>query len=389
MFDDKPFTFDRVVRLALTAGLAWAVISLLGYLSDVLAPFAVALVLAYLMSPLVNLLERRLKNRTVAVIAALTGVILAAAGLLLLVTPMILGEMGRMGRLLSEFMDNSDLARRAAERLPPDIWKAIKEFAARDDVRGWFAQNDVMGLLREAASRILPGVWGVISGTADVILGLVGVFLIGLYLVFLLFDYGKVRHWPDYVPERHRETAVDFVSDFTAYMNRYFRAQALLASAVGVVCAVGFSLIGLPLAIPLGLFAGALNMVPYLQLLAVPVAVLLGLLHSLETDMGFPTVLALIALVFIVAQILQDWILMPRIMGKAMGLSPVLMLLSLSVWGKLLGFLGLLIALPMTCLCLAWYRRAVPPPGPMTAARPGGDVSRPSGAANPENNNLK
>jgi predicted PurR-regulated permease PerM len=370
VFDDKPFTFDRVVRLALTAGLLWAVVSLLAYLSDVLAPFAVALVLAYLINPLVDLLERRLKNRPAAVIAALVIVVLAAVGLVVLVAPMIVGEMGRMGRLLSEFMGNSDLARRAAERLPPDIWKAIKDFSARDDVRAWFAQNDVVGLLREAASRVLPGVWGVISGTADLFMGLVGVFVIGLYLVFLLFDYGKVRHWRDYVPERHRETAVHFASDFTAYMNRYFRAQALLASVVGVVCAVGFSLIGLPLAIPLGLFAGALNMVPYLQLLALPVAVLLGLLHSLETGMGFPTVLLLIALVFVVAQIIQDVVLMPRVMGKAMGLSPVLILLSLSVWGKLLGFLGLVIALPMTCLCLAWYRRVVPPPAPNPAAPP-------------------
>lgn len=374
MFDDKPFTFDRVVRLALTAGLAWAAVSLLAYLSDVLAPFAVALVLAYLLNPLVNFLERRLKNRPAAVITALLVVVLTSVGLVLLVAPMIVGEMSRMGRLLSEVMGNSDLARRAADRLPPDIWQAIKDFSARDDVRAWFAQNDVVGLLREAASRVLPGVWGVISGTANLLLGLAGVFIIGLYLVFLLFDYGKVRHWRDYVPERHRETAVHFASDFEAYMNRYFRAQALLASVVGVVCAVGFSLIGLPLAIPLGLFAGALNMVPYLQLLAVPVAILLGLLHSLETNMGFPTVLFLIALVFIIAQVIQDVILMPRVMGKAMGLSPVLMLLSLSVWGKLLGFLGLLIALPMTCLCLAWYRRIVPPPAPNPAASPERDM---------------
>ncbi|WP_246298837.1 AI-2E family transporter [Desulfolutivibrio sulfodismutans] len=370
MFDDRPFTFDRVVRLALTAGLLWGIVSLLGYLSDVLAPFVMALVLAYLINPLVNLLERRLKKRTLAVIAALTGVTLAAVALILLVAPMIVGEMTRMGRLLSEFMDNSDLARRAADRLPPDLWKWVRDFAARDDVRAWFAQNDVLGLAKEAASRILPGVWGVISGTADVILGLVGVFVVGLYLVFLLLDYAKVRHWQDYVPERYRTVAVDFVTDFEGYMNRYFRAQAILASAVGVTCAVGFSLIGLPLAILLGLFVGVLNMVPYLQLLAVPLAVLLGLLHSLEANAGFLTILALIALVFIVGQLVQDVILGPRILGKAMGLSPVLMLLSLSVWGKLLGFLGLLIALPMTCLCLAWYRRAVPAPVPETAASP-------------------
>ncbi len=371
VFDDRPFTFDRVTRLALTAGLLWGIVTLLGYLSDVLAPFAVALVLAYLLNPLANLLERRLKNRTLAVIAALVAVVLAGAALFVLVVPMVVGEMTRMGRLLSDVMNNSDLARRAAERLPPDLWNAVKDLAARDDVRAWFAQNDVMGLAREAASRILPGVWGVISGTADVILGLAGVFVVGLYLVFLLLDYRKVRHWRDYVPERYRESAVGFVSDFEAYMNRYFRAQALLAAAVGVVCAVGFSLVGLPLAIVLGLFVGLLSMVPYLQLLSVPLAVMLGMVHCLETDMGFGTVLALIGLVYVVAQVVQDVFLGPRIMGKAMGLSPVLMLLSLSVWGKLLGFLGLLIALPMTCLCLAWYRRLVP--APVSAPAPEGE----------------
>jgi predicted PurR-regulated permease PerM len=362
MFTDKPFTFDRVVRLALAAGLVWAVVSLLGYLSDVLAPFAVALVLAYLINPLANLLERRLKNRTAAVITALSAVVAAALAVLVVVTPMIVGEMARMGRLLSDVMDNSELARRAAERLPPDLWKWVREFAARDDVRAWFAQNDVLGLAKEAASRLLPGVWGVISGTADVVMGLVGVFVVGLYLVFLLLDYAKVRSWRDYVPEPYRDTAAAFVTDFEAYMNRYFRAQAVLASAVGVVCAVGFSLVGLPLAIVLGALVGVLNMVPYLQLLAVPLAVMLGLVHSLEANISFVTILALIGLVFAVAQLVQDVILGPRILGKAMGLSPALMLLSLSVWGKLLGFLGLLIALPMTCLCLAWYRRAVPAP---------------------------
>ncbi len=375
VFDDRPYTFDRVVRLALAAGILWGIVTLLGYLSDVLAPFAVALVLAYLLNPLVNLLERRLKNRTLAVIAALVAVALAGAALFVLVVPMIVGEMTRMGRLLSDVMNNSDLARRAAERLPPDLWKAVKELAARADVRAWFAQNDVVGLLREAASRILPGVWGVISGTADVILGLAGAFVVGLYLVFLLIDYRAVRHWRDYVPERYREAAVGFVTDFEAYMNRYFRAQALLAAAVGVVCAVGFSLIGLPLAILLGIFVGVLNMVPYLQLLSVPLAAMLGLVHCLETDMGFGMMLALIGLVYVAAQVVQDVILGPRIIGKAMGLSPVLMLLSLSVWGKLLGFLGLIIALPMTCLCLAWYRRLVPAPAAAPASEGEGPVS--------------
>ncbi len=140
-------------------------------------------------------------------------------------------------------------------------------------------------------------------------------------------------------------------------MNRYFRAQALVASITGVLFVVGFLIIGMPMAILLGLFIGLLNMVPYLQIIGVIPAFLLALVHALDTGGNLWTMLALTGLVFVVAQIIQDAILVPRIMGKEMGLSPAMILLSLSVWGKLLGMFGLLIALPMTCLLVAYYRR--------------------------------
>jgi predicted PurR-regulated permease PerM len=116
-------------------------------------------------------------------------------------------------------------------------------------------------------------------------------------------------------------------------------------------------IIGMPMAILLGLFIGLLNMVPYLQIIGLIPAFLLALVHALETGGNLWTMLALTGLVFVVVQIIQDAILVPRIMGKEMGLSPAMILLSLSIWGKLLGIFGLLIALPMTCLLVAYYRR--------------------------------
>lgn len=109
----------------------------------------------------------------------------------------------------------------------------------------------------------------------------------------------------------------------------------------------------------LGFFVGLLNLVPYLQLIGLIPAVVLAAIHALETGQSFWVVMGMTGLVFVVVQIIQDAVLVPRILGKAMGLSPAVMLLSLSIWGKLLGMLGLLIALPMTCLVLAYYRRLV------------------------------
>jgi predicted PurR-regulated permease PerM len=111
------------------------------------------------------------------------------------------------------------------------------------------------------------------------------------------------------------------------------------------------------LGILLGLFIGLLNMVPYLQIIGLIPAFLLALIHALEMGGDFWMILSLTGLVFAVVQIIQDAILVPKIMGRVTGLSPAMILLSLSIWGKLLGVFGLLIALPMTCLLLAYYRR--------------------------------
>ena len=140
-------------------------------------------------------------------------------------------------------------------------------------------------------------------------------------------------------------------------MNRYFRGQATVASIVGVLFATGFWLIGLPMGIFVGLFIGLLNMVPYLQVVGLIPAFFLALVHALETGTSFWVTVGLTGLVFVAVQAIQDTLLTPKIMGKVTGLNPAMILLSLSIWGKLLGIFGLVIALPMTCLLLAYYRR--------------------------------
>jgi predicted PurR-regulated permease PerM len=356
--DKRPYTFDRVIRLSLTAGLLWGLVWLLGYLSDVLIPFAVALLMAYLVNPLVLRVQRKVPNHTAAVFLSLFLVVCALALVLLLVIPMIVSEIGQMGKVLSDLVNNSELAKRAASILPPDIWLTVKEYIGRDDVQQFF-KTDRFGTLAESVLRkVLPGVWGLISGTTTVLMGLVGLSVIGLYLVFLLLDYRKIKeNWQNLIPPTHRDLVVGFVKDFDQGMNRYFRAQAVVAGITGLLTAIGFAIIGLPLGILLGLFVGLLNMVPYLQLIAVPPALALAMIHALETGMGIWTILGLTALVFVVVQAIQDGLVVPRLMGEATGLSPAMIMLSLSIWGKLLGMLGLLIALPISALLLAYYRR--------------------------------
>ena len=360
MLDSKPYTFDRIVRIIITAGFLFGVIWLLGYLSDVLIPFAVAFLLAYLMNPLVQLVQKKIPNRAAAVFISLLAVSIAAVFLGWVIIPMIGKEVAHMGTILSELVNNTDLTQRATNMLPADLWQFIKDLASRPDIQDLFKTDRFWKTAGAAANKLLPGVWGVITGTAHFVMGLVGLGIIALYLIFLLLDYRAVSSgWRELIPPAYRESFIGFVADFESAMSSYFRGQAAIAFICGILFAIGFTLIGLPLGILLGLFIGLLNMIPYLQLIGFIPAVLLALFHSLETGTNIWVVLGLTGVVFAVVQLIQDAILTPKIMGKVTGMNPAMIMLSLSIWGKLLGLLGLIIALPMTYLLLVYYRRFI------------------------------
>ena len=359
MVEQRPYTLDRVVRILLSVGILVGVIWLIGYLSDVLIPFAVALLLAYLTNPLVTLVQKKIPNRAAALFISLLGLIAVTVLLCLLVIPMIAGEIVQMGRIVTDLVNNSDLAEKASQQLPADLWQVINNFFARPEIKNFFKDINIWKIGKIAAQKVLPGVWGLITGTASFLVGLIGLFVIGLYFIFLLLDYETLRGWKNLVPPAHRDSIVGFVNDFESAMSNYFRGQAAVASICGVLFALGFALIGLPLGILLGLFIGLLNMIPYLQMLGLIPAGLLALVHAVQSGTNIWMVLGLTGLVFVVVQIIQDVILVPKIMGKVTGLNPAMMMLSLTIWGKLLGLLGMIIALPVTYLLLVYYRRLI------------------------------
>lgn len=354
------YTFDRVVRNIFTMGVMLALIWLLHYLRDVLIPFAVAFLIAYMMNPLVGWIHGKVKNRTAAVFISLFLVIGLTVFCALLILPLVVQEISDMGRILSRLAEDARLAERAAQYLPDNIWQSIRELVTRPEVRGLFKSERLLAIVQAGAGKILPGVWGLLTGAAGLILGLVTLTVIGLYLVFLLMDYEPIsKGWKELLPSTYRRPVVEFVEDFEVAMSNYFRGQAAVAAICGILLAIGFSIIGLPLGIVLGIFVGLLNMVPYLQVIGLIPAFLLALFHALETGTGLWVMMGLTCGVFIVVQIIQDVILVPKIMGKVTGLNPAMIMLSLSIWGKLLGFLGLIIALPVTYLLLVYYRRFI------------------------------
>ena len=356
--NDRSFTFGRVLQLALFAGLAWGLVLLLDYLSDVLLPFVIGLVVAYFLDPVTNRVQHVIKQRVLAALFTLVSITLAVSLVVWFMVPMVGNELADMGRTVSKMAANTELAQAAKEHLPENVWEEVNEILKRDDVKRYLTSDGAVQMAKDTAKNLLPGAWGVLSGAANVLTFITGLLVIMLYVVFLLIDYHNMAtRWRDYLPPGMRDDVSGFVGEFIQATNRYFRSQALVACCVAVLFAIGFSTIGLPLAILMGIFIGLLNMVPYLQIVGTIPCLLLAGLKALEQGDNFLGALGLVLLVFGVVQLIQETVLVSRFQGKAMGLSPAIILLSISVWGKLLGFLGLILALPLTCLGLTYYRR--------------------------------
>ena len=208
--------------------------------------------------------------------------------------------------------------------------------------------------------------WDVIWSTANVLISLISSLIALLYLFFLLMDYEKIaRGWSRFVPRRRRAFAVQLVDDIERGMSGYFRGQALIALSNCVMFSIGFLIIDFPMAVGLGCFIGIISFVPYLQVIGILPAIVLSLLKAADTGENFWWLIGGVILVYVVVQIIQDAFVTPKIMGKIMGLTPAIILLALSVWGYMLGIIGLIIALPVTTLIISYYKRYIVPEDPL------------------------
>lgn len=193
---------------------------------------------------------------------SLVGLIAIAVLLAWLVVPAVTDEIGQTGRMVTDFATNANLTEKASQWLPSDLLQRIKSMLRRPEIVDFFKDINIWKILETVAHKALPGVRGLISGTASFLVGLIGLVVIGLYFIFLLLDYDTVRGWKDLLPPTYRDSIAEFVNDFESAMNNYFRGQAAVAFICGLLFALGFFIIGLPLGILLGLFIGLLNMIP-------------------------------------------------------------------------------------------------------------------------------
>ncbi len=344
----RPFTFDRVVRIIIALVLVFAAIWFIRLLSGVLLPFLLAWLIAYLLEPFVQWQKRlyRTKGRALPVFATLFELCLIVVTLSVIFIPTIIGESQHLGKLISQYASTPQ----TIPFIPEQVHEFLRTFIDFEKLSAELSINE----LRVAISAL----GGVVSSGIDIMTTIFGWFLVLLYIVFIMLDYDVLLEGSrNLVPMKYRAIVFGIANDIQDGMNHYFRGQALVALIVGILFSIGFLIIGMPLAIVLGLFIGVLNLVPYLQLISFVPTTLLCLVCASNSEVDFWHIWCLCMLVYVVVQIIQDLFLVPKIMGKTMGLNPAIILLSLSVWGTLLGFVGLIIALPLTSLLLSYYNR--------------------------------
>ncbi len=346
----RPYTFDRVVRIIFSICGLVIILFLLDLLSDVLLPFLVACLIAYVLEPTVEFNKKILgcRRRFFPVVMTLLESVFIVGILCWLLIPYLVEECTEMAKLIREYA--------SSQIQIPYISKEIHDFIRKnvdfDQIGRLLSREQWVELIKNSLNQT----WSFIGSSLSLLVGVISWLIVVLYVIFIMLDYERfILSMRQLIPFGQRKQVFHIVKDIENAMNRYFRGQFYIASIVGLLFAAGFVIIGLPMAVLFGLFIGMLNMVPYLQVISLPIAAFLCLVGSISGGPDFWMLFWECMAVYVVVQCIQDLILTPKIMGKAMGLNPAIILLALSVWGTLLGFLGMIIALPLTTLLLSYY----------------------------------
>lgn len=349
---EQKITFDRFIRWFLIALAIFAVLFTVNYLSSVLLPFFIAWFLAYLLYPIVKFVQYRLHvpTRALSIIVTLVFVFAVIGLLFYLIVPPMIEQFEKLGDVVTRYLHQTT----HIHNFPATIQEWVNE--NRDAITNFFKSKDFSENLKTA----LPKVFDVLGRTASIVISIVASVITLLYMFFILLDYEYLTSaWIKIFPKKNRPFWHDLMQDVEHELNNYIRGQGLVSLCLGTLFCIGFTIIDFPMGIGLGLLIGVLNLVPYLHTFALIPTVFLAMLKAADTGESFWLIFGSAVLVFVVCQLISDFILTPKIMGKAMGLNPAILLLSLSVWGALLGFIGLIVALPLTTLLIAYWQRYV------------------------------
>lgn len=326
--------------------IAAAVLALLWLLAPVLMPFLIAAVLAYALQPVVESLVRRGCSRSLAATLAVVLAVVAALAVLLLVVPILARELP----VLREQIPRG--AEWANQVVAP--WLARFGLEVRLDVAGIkdMVIKGLGGSLEDGLATLLSSAR---IGGSLVLTVLGNVVLVPLVLFYLLLDWPSfMARLRELVPPRLRASVDSFLGECDELLGQYLRGQLMVMLSLSVWYAGGLALGGFELALPVGVFTGLLVFIPYLGFGLGLVLALLSAVLQFGSWWG----LGVVAVVYGLGQLLESFVLTPRLVGERIGLNPLAVIFALMAFGQLLGFVGVLAALPLSAVALVAARRA-------------------------------
>lgn len=358
----------RLVGFALGFGAIVATFGLLGLVfvalgrfigefSGVIWPIATAGILALILRPVVTLFQRRLKLPRLSAVILLYGLfVLALAGVLFAFAPAVISQIVDFIAYLPVLWQNT---LKWGELHFPDWLAVARRYLENPAIKGTLdtvAQQaqDLVAQIAPSLKQAGAGIFGFFGFVASLA-------IIPVYLFFFLLSgtddpTKKLPEHLTFLKAEHRDDVLFLVREFLGIIVAFFRGQILIGLIMGVLLAVGFSVGGLRFGLALGLLVGLLNIVPYLgSILGLSVVIPLALLQP----GGGIGLVALCLGVFVVVQLIEGWLLTPRIMGQQTGLHPVAIIFAVFFWGHAFGgILGMLLAVPLTAFFVTAWRLA-------------------------------
>ena len=330
---------------------------------DVLLPLAIAAILATLLRPIITLCEKHTRlSKTQGIILLYLLVLLAIATITLLLLPILLRQVTEFIEAVPSIRDNfyqflQEKAPAAWQWLHAKLGQTPQAYV--QNIVATHSETITSGL--QALPEKISTIGGSVSGFIGSMFAKIAAYaIIPIYLFFIL--NGNRDVWNDlqkqlsFLPDERRHDIVFLCRQFSEILIAFFRGQIIIGLLLGVVLAVGFALVGLKFGIVLGLVLGLLNIIPYL-------GTMLGILSVLPLayfqDDGGTSLIGLCAVVFIIGQLLTDYLFTPRIMGDKTGMGPMLIIFSIFFWGVALGgIMGMVLAIPLTAFLLIFWRLA-------------------------------
>jgi predicted PurR-regulated permease PerM len=341
-----------VLWLSLTIASAWLLYTLRG----VLAPVFFAFLIAYMLDPLVDRIEqsRLLRNRgygrAVGIAVILAGFFAISVIGVLIIVPMVYEEVANFLKRLPQMV-----ARSRAEwepvlagygvAIPTSVGQAFEEL-----------HLDVQSVVAKGYAPFVAAMRSFLGGTASAVAGIVASVMIPVFAFYLLYDFDRlIAAARELIPPRRRDDADGFFGEIDAVLGQFFRGQFTVMAILGVLYAAGYGAIGVPLALPIGILAGVLAFIPYVGSFT---ALGLALLMTMLDWQGWTQLIWVLG-VHAVIQGLESFVITPKIMGDTVGISAIAVLLALLVGAELLGFTGVLLAVPAAAVLKILFQRVV------------------------------